>query len=51
MKSCCLSGNRTTMTKDDINNGSVNLMVGFALIKPAEFVVIKIGQITAGAHA
>lgn len=35
---------RTTMTQDDIDNGRVNVLVGFAPLKPAEFVIIKIGQ-------
>ncbi len=33
-----------TMTQDDINNGIVNIQVGFAPVRPAEFVVIKIRQ-------
>jgi hypothetical protein len=35
---------RDTTTQADINNGIVNIMVGFAPLKPAEFVVIKIQQ-------
>jgi phage tail sheath protein FI len=35
---------RETTTQADINNGIVNIMVGFAPLKPAEFVVIKIQQ-------
>ncbi|HEX8184297.1 MAG TPA: phage tail sheath C-terminal domain-containing protein, partial [Blastocatellia bacterium] len=35
---------RTTTTQDDINRGIVNILVGFAPLKPAEFVVIKIQQ-------
>lgn len=34
-----------TTTQDDINLGHVNLLVGFAPLKPAEFVVINIRQI------
>lgn len=34
-----------TTTQDDINRGVVNIVVGFAPLKPAEFVVIKIQQI------
>lgn len=34
-----------TTTQDDINNGIVNILVGFAPLKPAEFVIIKISQI------
>ena len=32
-------------TPDDINNGIVNIIVGFAPLKPAEFVVITLQQI------
>ena len=35
---------RETTTSDDIDQGVVNLEVGFAPIKPAEFVVIKLQQ-------
>ncbi len=34
-----------TTTQTDINNGIVNILVGFAPVKPAEFVVISIQQI------
>jgi uncharacterized protein len=34
-----------TTTQDDINRGVVNIVVGFAPLKPAEFVVIKIQQL------
>jgi hypothetical protein len=34
-----------TTTQDDINNGIVNIVVGFAPLKPAEFVVIQITQL------
>jgi phage tail sheath protein FI len=33
-----------TTTQDDINLGVVNVLVGFAPLKPAEFVVVKISQ-------
>jgi hypothetical protein len=33
-----------TTTQTDINNGIVNIVVGFAPLKPAEFVIIKIQQ-------
>jgi hypothetical protein len=36
---------KTTTTQDDINRGIVNIVVGFAPLKPAEFVVIKLQQI------
>ncbi len=35
----------TTTTQNDINLGIVNIVVGFAPLKPAEFVVIQIQQI------
>jgi phage tail sheath protein FI len=35
-----------TTTQTDIDNGIVNILVGFAPLKPAEFVVIKISQIS-----
>jgi phage tail sheath protein FI len=34
-----------TMTQDDINAGQVIVLVGFAPVKPAEFVVIQIQQV------
>lgn len=34
-----------TTTQDDINRGIVNIIVGFAPLKPAEFVVLKIQQL------
>ena len=36
---------KETTTQDDINRGIVNILVGFAPLKPAEFVMIKIQQI------
>lgn len=33
-----------TTTQTDINNGIVNIVVGFAPLKPAEFVIIKLQQ-------
>ncbi len=35
---------KETTTQTDINNGIVNIVVGFAPLKPAEFVVIKLQQ-------
>jgi phage tail sheath protein FI len=35
----------TTTTQADINQGVVNIVVGFAPLKPAEFVVLQIQQI------
>ncbi len=36
---------KETTTQNDINNGIVNIVVGFAPLKPAEFVVIQLQQI------
>lgn len=33
-----------TTTQNDINNGIVNIIVGFAPLKPAEFVIVKLQQ-------
>jgi uncharacterized protein len=38
-----------TTSQDDIDNGVVNIMVGFAPAKPAEFVIVSIAQL-AGRH-
>jgi uncharacterized protein len=35
---------KETTTQNDINKGVVNILVGFAPLKPAEFVIIKIQQ-------
>lgn len=40
----------TTTTQADINNGIVNILVAFAPLKPAEFVVIKIAQLAGQAQ-
>lgn len=32
----------STNTLDDINNGRINILVGFAPLKPAEFVILKL---------
>ncbi|HEX6202078.1 MAG TPA: phage tail sheath C-terminal domain-containing protein, partial [Thermoanaerobaculia bacterium] len=36
---------RETTTQDDVNRGIVNILVGFAPLKPAEFVIIRIQQL------
>ena len=38
---------RSTMTQDDIDNGRLVCLVGIAPVRPAEFVIIRIGQWTA----
>jgi uncharacterized protein len=40
-----------TTTQNDIDLGIVNILVGFAPLKPAEFVVIQIEQMTAQAQS
>ena len=40
---------RTTMTQTDIDNGRLIVLVGVAPVKPAEFVIIRIGLFTAHA--
>lgn len=39
---------QTTTTQNDIDDGIVNIVVGFAPIKPAEFVIIRLQHKTAG---
>jgi phage tail sheath protein FI len=41
----------STTTQDDINLGIVNITVGFAPLKPAEFVIIKLQQLAGQAGA
>lgn len=36
---------KETTTQDDINKGIVNVVVGFAPLKPAEFIVIRLQQL------
>ena len=38
---------RTTMTQDDLDSGRLVCLVGVALLRPAEFVIFRIGQWTA----
>lgn len=42
---------RTTMTQQDIDNGRLIVEVGIAPVKPAEFVIIRIGMYTANAES
>ncbi|HEY6987856.1 MAG TPA: hypothetical protein VH369_05705, partial [Bryobacteraceae bacterium] len=37
---------QTTMTQDDIDNGRLTVLVGFAPVRPAEFVILRIGAWT-----
>lgn len=41
---------RTTMTQADIDNGRLIVLVGIAPVKPAEFVIFRIGQWTGGSE-
>jgi phage tail sheath protein FI len=38
-----------TTTQSDIDRGVVNVLIGFAPLKPAEFVIIKLQQLAAQA--
>lgn len=41
---------RSTMTQDDIDNGRLIVLIGVAPTKPAEFVIFRIAQFTAGSE-
>ena len=38
---------RDTTTQSDVNQGVVNVVIGFAPLRPAEFVIIKLQQLAA----
>ncbi|MBW4484544.1 MAG: phage tail sheath subtilisin-like domain-containing protein [Tildeniella torsiva UHER 1998/13D] len=40
---------RSTMTQNDLDNGRLICLIGVAVLKPAEFVIFRIGQKTADA--
>jgi hypothetical protein len=42
---------RTTMTQNDLDNGRMVCLVGIAPLRPAEFVIFRIGQKTADSRA
>jgi hypothetical protein len=42
---------KETTTQNDIDRGIVNILVGFAPLKPAEFVMIKLSQIAGQVQA
>lgn len=42
---------RTTMTRDDLDNGRLILLIGIAPVKPAEFVIARVALWTADAQA
>lgn len=41
---CFVRCGRDTMTQDDIDHGRLIVLVGFAPARPAEFVILRIGQ-------
>ena len=41
---------RTTMTQNDLDNGRLVVLIGVAPLRPAEFVIFRIGQWTADAQ-
>jgi phage tail sheath protein FI len=41
---------RSTMTQNDLDNGRLVCLIGIAALKPAEFVIFRIGQKTADAR-
>jgi len=41
---------RNTMTQDDLDNGRLICEIGIAVIRPAEFIMFRIGQWTAEAQ-
>ena len=41
---------RSTMTQNDLDNGRLICLIGVAIVKPAEFVIFRIGQKTADAR-
>jgi phage tail sheath protein FI len=41
---------RTTMTQGDIDNGRLIMLIGIAPVKPAEFVIFRIGQWAGGSE-
>lgn len=42
---------RSTMTQNNLDNGQLICLIGVALLKPAEFVIFRIGQKTADARS
>jgi uncharacterized protein len=41
---------QTTMTQNEIDNGQLVCLIGVALLRPAEFVIFRIGQFTASSN-
>lgn len=42
---------RSTMTQNDLDNGRLICLIGVAVVKPAEYVIFRIGQWTADARS
>jgi phage tail sheath protein FI len=42
---------RSTMTQNDLDNGRLICLIGVAPLRPAEFVIFRIGQKTADARS
>ncbi|HXO17669.1 MAG TPA: phage tail sheath subtilisin-like domain-containing protein, partial [Candidatus Dormibacteraeota bacterium] len=42
---------RTTMTQNDLDNGRMICLIGVSVLKPAEFVIFRIGQWTASTRS
>jgi uncharacterized protein len=42
---------KDTMTQNDVDNGVLNIVVGVALVEPAEFVIITIQQLVGQSQA
>jgi phage tail sheath protein FI len=42
---------RRSMTQDDIDSGRLVILIGMALVRPAEFIILRIGKSTADAQA
>jgi hypothetical protein len=41
---------RSTMTQNDLDNGRLICLIGVAVVKPAEYVIFRIGQMTSGSN-
>lgn len=46
-QACYVKCDATTMTQSDIDNGQINIQVGFAPVRPAEFIILKITLLAA----
>jgi phage tail sheath protein FI len=42
---------RSTMDQNDLDNGRLICLIGVAVVKPAEFVIFRVGQKTADARS